>query len=141
MIREPLIEIKKERQKKRQEERFRKKILKIRKKIEVFLRTQEMNSFARVYYLQAIDKIIEEIALKHYIGEPEIRLENRKIILEIVNKNLTKTDIKNLIEQDKKNQGIYTLLTALTMVDDFEIKTNEDGGVKVIITKDIPLVY
>jgi len=141
MLQEPLLEIKREREKKKREERIRKKVLELRKKVEIFLRNQEINSFARVYYFQAIDKIIEELALKHYVGEVDIRMEGRRIIIEITNKHLTKTDIKNLIEQEKKYTGIYTLLSALSTIDDFEIITNEGGGVKIKIIKEIPIGY
>lgn len=142
MINDPILELKRETEKKKKEKRRRRRIARKRKELENFLRREDMNSFARVYYFQALDKIINEFAIKHYTGDVDFKIEGNKIIIEIINKQFNRTNIKELIEEDKKNKGVYTLLTALTMVDDFVIKPNEkSGGVIITITKAIPLFY
>lgn len=97
------------------------------KEIDIILRNKPINSFEKVYTSLAFQKIVDEMAMNYSLGRIDIRDKKDEIEVDIINTNLTVTDLKNILNREKQNIRIYSLLEALKEVDDFKIENNPDG--------------
>jgi hypothetical protein len=106
------------------------------KLMERYLREFNSNSFEKVYISLALEKIIEDLALQFSLGTVSVEKTEDSIIVRIENPDLTSTDIKNILDQDRHSTQVYTLSEALKEVDDFKIEHRESGkGIVFIAVK------
>ncbi|MGM0380448.1 MAG: hypothetical protein ACQEP7_00500 [bacterium] len=128
-----------QREEEKRRESLRKQLNKVRKECEVLIRSNEDQRFMRVYILMAFDRIIHELAYRRSLGKAEVELREEKdeqfIDLVVTNKKMTQTDVREILEQNLRDEHTFNLVKALSFVDDFKIETAEDGGVKLSTTK------
>ncbi|HON55750.1 MAG TPA: hypothetical protein PLJ38_01900 [bacterium] len=133
-----LSEIKKEKEESKKQRIAKEKIYQKLKEIDVILRVKPMNSFEKVYISLAIQKIIEELAINYSLGKVEYKDENDIFEIDIINPQLTTTDLKNILYREKQNHRIYSLFQALKEMDDFQVTNNPAGsGILIKVFKKI----
>lgn len=128
-----------QREEEKRRERLRKQLNKVRKECEVLIRSNEEQRFMRVYILMAFDRIIHELAYRRSLGEAEVEIREEEdeqfVDIEVTNQKMTQTDVREILEQNLRDEHTFNLVKALSFVDDFQIETAEGGGVKLSATK------
>ncbi len=128
-----------QREEEKRRERMREELNEVRKECEVVIRTNEQQRFMRVYILMAFDRIIHELAYRRSLGTAEVSVreesDGKHIDLEVQNKEMTQTDVREILEQNLRDKYTFNLVKALSFVDDFEISPGDQGGVKLEATK------
>ncbi|HPG31555.1 MAG TPA: hypothetical protein PKY81_04470 [bacterium] len=135
-----LAELNKEKEEAKRIKTIKERIYKQVKHVDRILREKPTNAFEKVYTSLAVQKIIDELAIQYSLGKIEVSDKDNSLEVSIIAPQMTTTDIKNLINREKNNLQVYTLLEALKEVDDFQIFNNPAGaGVVVKIIKNFKI--
>jgi hypothetical protein len=128
-----------QREEEKKRERMRRKLNKVRKECEIMIRSNEQQRFMRVYILMALDRIIHELAYRRSLGEAEVQIReeggDKYVDLVVRNKEMTQTDVREILEKNLRDKYTFNLVKALSFVDDFNIEPAEEGGVKLSASK------
>lgn len=113
------------------------------RQVEVYIRLYEFNRYHRVYQLLAFDKIIKDIAMNGTVGTVAFELLDRpggdkavKMIVEHPEMNALTVQEKIEIES-KIETHEFTLLKALSMMDDIKVATGKSGGIHLEVVKNL----
>lgn len=130
-----------QREEEKRRERMRKRLNKVRDECEYLVRTHEKQRFMRVYILMALDRIIHELAYRQSLGKAEVSIEEdgdeKHIELTVQNREMTQTDVREILERNVREKHTFNLVKALSFVDEFNIQPAEDGGVQLHATKQL----
>ena len=128
-----------QREEEKKRERMRRRLNKVRKECEIMIRSNEQQRFMRVYILMALDRIIHELAYRRSLGEAEVEIReedgDKYVDLVVRNKEMTQTDVREILEKNLRDKYTFNLVKALSFVDDFNIEPAEEGGVKLSASK------
>ncbi len=126
------------------EEEKRRKLMRealneVRQECEKLIKQHERQRFMRVYILMAFDRIIHELAYRRSLGEAEVQVdedgEGEYVELTVRNREMTQTDVRDILERNVRDKYLFNLVKALCFVDDFVIEPAEEGGVKLTAMK------
>ncbi|MBP7651847.1 hypothetical protein KA977_00400 [Candidatus Dependentiae bacterium] len=135
-----LAELNKEKEEAKRIKAIKERVNKQFKIVDKILREKPTNAFEKVYTSLAIQKIIDELAIQYSLGKIEVFDKGSFIEVNVINPQMTTTDIKNLINRERNNMQIYTLLEALKEIDDFKILNNPSGsGVMIKVIKNFKI--
>ncbi len=128
-----------QREEEKRREKMRDALNKVRKQCEILIRSHEKQRFMRVYILMAFDRIIHELAYRRSLGVAEVEVRNKEeewfIDLQVQNKEMTQTDVREILEENLRDKHTFNLVKALSFVDDFLISPGEGGGIQLEATK------
>lgn len=130
-----------QREEEKRRDQMRKKLQKVQKECEVLVRTYEKQRFMRVYVLMALDRIIHELAYRRSLGEAQVSIDEsgdyETIEIVVRNPEMTQTDVREILEENVRDQYTFNLVKALSFVDDFTIEPGPEGGVQLTASKDL----
>jgi len=130
-----------QREEEKRRDRMRKELNEVQKECEVLVRTYEKQRFMRVYVLMALDRIIHELAYRRSLGEADVSVdesgEYETIEIVVRNREMTQTDVREILEQNVRDKYTFNLVKALSFVDDFTIEPGPEGGVQLTASKDL----
>ncbi|MFB6356605.1 MAG: hypothetical protein ABEJ65_08835 [bacterium] len=130
-----------QREEEKRREEMREELNEVRKECEILVRTHENQRFMRVYVLMALDRIIHELAYRRSLGSAEVSVEeeddSKYIEITVQNREMTQTDVREILERNVREEYTFNLVKALSFVDDFVIEPAPDGGVQLTAQKEL----
>jgi hypothetical protein len=103
----------------------------------VLLKNTKFCRYKLVYFMQALDKVVSSIALTRPAGTAQVKLEGELITVEVSNRAMTSSQVRDMVDQAMKETDRYNLAKALLELDSYAFVTGETEGVTLRVTKRI----
>lgn len=127
--------IARDREQERRDRMQHRQVRRVLHEIEVMLKNTKFCRYRLVYFMQALDKVVASIALTRPAGSAQVRLDGDKVIVEVSNKAMTSSQVRDMVDQAMKETDRYNIAKALLEMDEYSFVTSEAGGVTLRVAK------
>lgn len=127
--------IARDREQERRDRMQHRQVRRVLHEIEVMLKNTKFCRYRLVYFMQALDKVVASIALTRPAGTAQVHLEDETIIVEVSNKAMTSTQVRDMVDGAIKETDKYNLAKALLEMDSYEFVQSEAGGITLRVAK------